>query len=307
MAKGKLFVLGHPVAHSKSPAMHNAAYRALGLDWDYALMDCGTEADARAFLSRRDWLAANVTMPWKGLALRSAGSASISAQLADGANVLVRDGERLVADNTDGRGCVSYLRRCGVSFRGAAAVVCGTGPTSLSIMRACVEAGASKATLVGRDLGRCRAVLESYRKRLSEAAVPPAAQALRAEPSDVSATASPACVEAADYGSAGAVISAADVIVDATPLGMHAGDPAAFDTRFLVPSQVVLDVVYGHGLTRLVADARAAGCRAFDGRGMLVAQAVETVVDIARVTGAFDEPDTSMLFDVMAEAAGFDL
>ena len=71
----RLYVLGHPVAHSKSPVMHDAACRALGLDWEYGLMDCASEAEARKFLASGEWLACNVTMPYKPLALETGGSA----------------------------------------------------------------------------------------------------------------------------------------------------------------------------------------------------------------------------------------
>ena len=123
---GKLYLLGHPVGHSRSPAMHNAAYRALGLDWEYGLMDRADEEGARAFLDGRGWLACNVTTPWKPLAYQAAVRRSVESELALGANVLVNWDGVLHADNTDGRGCAAYLKRCGVSFAGARVCVCGT-------------------------------------------------------------------------------------------------------------------------------------------------------------------------------------
>ena len=95
-------------------------------------------------------------------------------------------------------------------------------------------------------------------------------------------------------------ISSADIILDATPLGMKAGDPAPFDTALLDANKVVFDVVYGHGETALIAGARAAGCAAYDGFGMLVAQAVETVVDIVTWLDVPVDLSAVDLFDVMA-------
>ena len=287
MAKN-LFVLGHPVAHSKSPAMHNAAYRALGLDWEYGLVDCADEVSAQARLDAGDWLACNITMPWKPLAYAFADVRSSEADLAHGANVLVRGDGGVFADNTDGKGCVSYLKRCGVSFEGARIAVCGTGPTSLAIFHACVKAGSRRATLLGRDEAKAACVLEGYRACTAGSA---AAQ-----------------LEAHAYAGEGLeALVAADVILDATPLGMKPGDPAPFDVSVLSSGQVVFDVVYGHGETALMAAARAAGCAAYDGAGMLVAQAVETVRDIAQITGTFEIPADIDLFTIMAQAAGFDL
>lgn len=282
------YVLGHPVGHSKSPAMHNAAYKALGIDWEYGFADREAEPDARAFLRDRSWRALNVTMPWKPLAYELADSRSVAADLAQGANVLVNWDGQLHADNTDGKGCVSYLQRCGVRFDGARVVVCGTGPTSLAIMHACVQAGCAHATLLGRDAEKARRSLAFYRDRSA------AAQA-------------GAEFAAGSYEEAAEALADATLIVDATPLGMKPGDPAPFDTSVLAAGQVVFDVVYGHGETALVAAARAAGCTTYSGEGMLVAQAVETVQDIASITGAFAVPAQTDLFSVMAEAAGFDL
>ena len=288
---GKLYLLGHPVGHSKSPAMHNAAYRALGLDWEYGLMDRADEEGARAFLDGRGWLACNVTMPWKPLAYQAAGRRSAESELALGANVLVNWDGVLHADNTDGRGCAAYLKRCGVSFAGARVCVCGTGPTSLAIMHACACAGAAAVDLFGRDLERTRRAVESYRDGLVRAGAPHAS-APRAHAYDAEGL---------------AAIAEAGVVIDATPLGMKPGDPAPFDTSVLSAGQTVFDVVYGHGETALVSAARAAGCRVYDGAGMLVAQAVETVREIAAVTGAFEIPAEIDLFAVMAAAAGFEL
>ena len=282
MAIKNLYVLGHPVAHSKSPAMHNAAYRALGLDWEYDFADCPTEDGARAFLGRRDWLALNITMPWKPLAHGVATWRSAEADLARGANVLVRRGDELLADNTDGKGCIAYLQRRGVRFGGSRVVVCGTGPTSLAIMHAAARAGAGQVALLGRDGQRAARVLDETQCQAS-------------------------CLISGSYSSSAGLIERADVIVDATPLGMKPGDPAPFDTALLSSGQTVFDVVYGHGETALIAAARAAGCMAFDGAGMLVAQAVETVRDIVDWLDVPVDVDAVDLFSVMADAAGFAL
>ncbi len=283
----KAFVLGHPVAHSKSPVMHNAAYLALGLKWEYGFADCENEVDARVFLNVRNWRAINITMPWKPLAYEMADERSDAAVLAQGANVLVNWGERLHADNTDGKGCVSYLKRCGVNFEDAHAVVCGTGPTSLAIMHACSEAGAQTVTLLGRNPEKSQQALDAYRSRLNYA--------------------TDTAFFAGSYSEKTQALEQATVILDATPLGMKPSDPAPFDTQVLSSEQVVFDVVYGHGETALMHAAREAGCAAYDGAGMLVAQAVETIYDIADVTHAFTVPAHLDLFTIMADAAGFNL
>ena len=302
-AEQQLYVLGHPVGHSKSPAMYNAAYGQLGLPWHYGLMDCPTADEAERFLAARQFLSINVTTPYKPLAAAEADALAPEAQLARGANLLVREGATLVAHNVDGAGCVGYLLREGVAFGGALVAVCGTGPTALAIMHACLLEGAARVTLLGRDAARSQQVLAGYlatAEGVMQAAKAPVADRLRAAYGQT-------LLEASAYGQAAAALAEADIVIDATPLGMAPGDPAPFDTALLRPGQTVFDVVYGHGTTALVAAARQAGARAFDGRGMLVAQAVATlrlVCAAAQVecAASFDE-----LFATMAEAAGFGL
>ena len=109
------------------------------------------------------------------------------------------------------------------------------------------------------------------------------------------------------YTTSTGALGSADIIINATPVGMKSDDPAPFDTGVLRPGQVVMDAVYASGRTKLVADALAADCKAaFNGGGMLVAQAVASaliVSDIAEVEIPYSEAE---LFNLMADAAGFD-
>lgn len=283
----KLYLLGHPIGHSKSPVMYNAVYERLGLPWHYDFMDLPSEDDARSFLSARDFLSINITTPYKPHALEAADVRDASAVLAKGANVLVRTGEGLAAHNTDGAGCVAYLQRSGVALAGADVVVCGTGPTSLSILHAVAQAGAARVSLVGRSGERAQRVLADYRALLAQA---PSSRLL-----------------AGGYDEVEEDIVRADVVVDATSLGMKEGDPAPFDTQLLHAGQTAFDVVYGHGETAFAAGARAAGARVLTGGGMLVGQAVVTaqlVLAAADVRHDFSSDD---LFAIMAQAAGFEL
>lgn len=282
MERQHLYVLGHPVAHSLSPLLHSRAYDALHLNWEYGRADCPTEEEARAFIARRAFLAINITMPYKPLALAVATWKSAAAVLAQGANVLVARDDELLADNTDGKGCVMALKREGVVFEDSRIIVCGTGPTSLSIAHAVAHAGAVRIDLLGRDEAKAQRILEGYRTRAQEVGAPESAELV-----------------AGDYASARNAIERADIILDATPLGMKPGDPAPFDTALLSSNQVVFDVVYGHGKTALVSAALQAGCAVFDGYGMLVGQAVETVRDLVDWLDVPVDLDSIDLFSVM--------
>lgn len=309
MTEQRLYILGHPIGHSKSPAMYNAVFEKAGLPWTYGFQDLPDAAEAERFLESRAFLSLNITTPYKPAAFAAADVRAASARLAHGANVLVNKGGTLIAYNTDGQGCVAYLEREGVAFAGKSVVVCGTGPTSLSILHAVALAGPSEVVLVGRDAGRSHDVLRAYVDELG---------ALVGRTVDMPAFDDRHLSFAEMYEKVGfryggydtsrQAIAGADVIIDATPLGMGEGDPAPFDTAFLSAGQTVFDVVYGHGETALARAARAAGCRFFDGAGMLVGQAVVTVGILRDITGeaALDMPEDG-LFRIMAQAAGFDL
>lgn len=304
----RLYILGHPVAHSKSPVMYNAVYGKMGLPWQYGFMDCATVEEARAFLGARDFLSINITTPYKPHAFEAATVKAASAQLAHGANVLVHKGGELIGYNTDGEGCTAFLEHMGMSFAGKHVAVCGTGPTALSILHACALAGAESVLLLSRNAERARGVLESYVDRfglLANATVDLPA------PQDHHRSFREAYDRThfrfGSYTTSTQAIAAADLVVNATPVGMRADDDAtAFDPALLSDRQVVFDAVYASGTTALVRAARETGCVAYDGGGMLVAQAVATVYIVCQLQGIEVPFDRGELFDIMADAAAFE-
>ena len=244
--------------------------------------------DGRAFLQ------VNITTPYKPLAFEIADERTEAVERIGGANVLVNDDGRLVAHNTDGIGCVGFLKREGFAFEGARVAICGTGPTALAILTACAEADAGEILLLGRDAVRAQAVLDDWLARGSQAgAADPQGAARR--------------ISASSYGKAAELIAQADLVVNATPLGMNAGDPAPFEGSLLHAGQWAFDCVYGHGETAFARAAREAGCIVYDGAGMLVGQAVATVRIVARAVGAEVAIDDDGMFEIMADAAGFAL
>ncbi|MEG2864170.1 MAG: shikimate dehydrogenase [Eggerthellaceae bacterium] len=302
----RIYLLGEHISHSASPAMHNALYAKMGLDWHYEIKECATEEEAEAFLAARDFIGLNITTPYKPLALQSATIAASTAKLAHGANVLACKKGNLLAFNVDGSGCSDYLERAGFSFAGASVVVCGTGPTSLAALHAAALAGAERITLIGRNKERARRVLGAYVKEFGRLAyatmsVPSATEGHR--------TFREAFDEVSflfgSYKTSTQSIAAADLIIDATPCGMEPEDKPPFDTGLLSAGQTVLDAVYGHGETDLIAAARAQGCVALDGLGMLVAQAVATAVTLFEINEVPVSLDADEMFRVMADAAGF--
>lgn len=285
----KVFLLGHPVAHSKSPVTHNAAYKLLGIPWTYELADRAEEKDAIEFLKAADFVGINITTPYKPLAFKYSQKQDPSAILAGGANVLVKTDEGLIAYNTDGKGVIWFLTYKGVKFDGAKVVVCGTGPTSHAITHEALEAGAT-VHMLGRDAQRSKAKVADYLQKRIDLGLEDFSNRL----------------EGNSYEAAQDVIKDADIIIDATVLGMKEGDPAAFEVTLLSDKQVVMDVVYGHGITALNQGAKDAGALFYDGGGMLVAQAVETIRIWTEANGIEPSCTWDKVFEEMVRAGGFE-
>lgn len=303
----RLYILGHPVAHSKSPVMYNTVYGQAGLPWTYDFADYAELDDARAFLRERKFLSINITTPYKPLAYESATRKDPSAVLAQGANVLVREGEGLVGYNTDGDGCVRFLELMGIDFADKRIVICGTGPTALSIMHACAVAGANTLMLLSRDAQRARRVLEGYIERFGLLmSTSDGEEPGRNGHRSLREAYQVATFRFGSYEGAADAIARADIVINATPLGMKAGDPAPFAADLLHSEQVVMDAVYAAGRTKLVADALAKGCTACNGGGMLVAQAVATARIVTASQGVELALSDAEMFNTMADAAGFD-
>jgi shikimate dehydrogenase len=239
-------VLGSPVAHSLSPVLHNAAYRALGLtDWSYGLHEC-REPELAGFVDGLgpEWAGLSLTMPLKRVTLDVADAVDELAGAIGAANTLVLTGRR-TAYNTDIVGIGATLGD--VSGR---AVVLGAGGTAQSALAALREAGIDDVTVLVRDLARTPELRDT-------------AERLGVAPRIVAALADPA--------SASAELVGADVVISTLPPG--GADP-------LVPpgaGAVVLDVVYAPWPTPFAAAALIAGAGVRSGLEMLLHQAVAQV------------------------------
>jgi shikimate dehydrogenase len=234
-------LLGDPVAHSRSPAMHNAAFAALGLDWVFVAFPVpggrGREA-VRAVLDL-GIAGLNVTMPHKAAAAEACDDLSPDSVALGRVNTVVVDTDRgrLTGHNTDGEGFLRALADEGVSPERARALLLGAGGAARAIGRALNGAGAA-VTVAARKP-----------ERANEAA----------------ALASGDAVQLAD-----APVEDFDVIVNATPLGMR-GEAPPIDTARLRPGQFVYDTVYP-AETPLLAAAKERGVACAGGLGMLVHQ-----------------------------------
>lgn len=254
----RLGVLGWPVAHSRSPAMHNAALAALGMDgWRYQLLPVPPElfTQTTRALGAAGFAGANVTIPHKRAALALAGEASAAATAIGAANTLTfgPDGG-IAAENTDAPGLIAALGR---SPRGMSALVLGAGGSARAAVWALREAGAREVSVWNRTPERA----DSLARELG-------ARAVR------KASAAELLVNCTAVGLAPSSHRLEPV---AEPLERSASEREELNQLGLTFDQVgnysyVVDMVYRTGSTQLLAAAREHGARTLDGLDVLVAQ-----------------------------------
>jgi shikimate dehydrogenase len=247
-------VIGWPIEHTLSPAMHNAAYDVLGLDWVYMALPVRDQMDlARVVAAIRalPFVGFNVTMPYKRMVLELCDEVAAQARLAGAVNTVhVRDGH-LMGYNTDGRGLLESLREeAGFTPEGRRIAIVGSGGAAAAVLAALVLERAAHVTVISRDPAHA----EDLVSRIE----------IHARETELVALA---------MGSDNArYIEAADVVVNATPLGRNATDELPVRADWLHAGQVVSDMVYRPITTPLLLAAARAGATTVAGIGMLVAQ-----------------------------------
>ena len=257
MSVKRLAVVGSPVAHSRSPAMQNAALAALGLDdWTYEAIEMPPAdfAELTAALPQEGFVGVNVTIPHKEAALALAGDASAAATEIGAANTLSFREEGIRADNTDAPGLLAAL------------------PGHPSGLRALVLGAGGSARAAAWALGGQGAQVEVWNRT-----------AARAEElvSSLAGTAAGARGGLAAVSGEAARSGGHDLIVNCTAVGLGGrGDPFAdlpLERAALESGPLLVDLVYGHEDTELVAAAREAGARVVDGVEVLVQQGAESL------------------------------
>lgn len=244
-------VMGTPIRHSLSPAIFNAAFGAAGLDWAYLAFDVPEGAAGLAMAGVRSLgiEGMSVTMPHKAAVIDALDEVSEDARALGAVNCISRRGGLLHGDNTDGSGFVDSLRIDeGIEVAGARCAVVGAGGAGRAVARALGRGGAAAVVIINRS----------------------------PEPAERAAALS---------GPAGRVgtpddVGEADIVVNATPLGMGilvttAGDPEPLplDVGRLAAGQTLVDLVYHPAITPLLAAGRERGLRTVNGLGMLIHQA----------------------------------
>lgn len=267
-------VLGHPVGHSLSPVMHNAAFEALDMDALYLAFDVHPNRLMDVLKAMRDmgFVGANLTVPHKEVAFREFTELDESAQLVRAVNTVHFIDGGMTGHNTDGYGFLKAVEEAfGEPVDGRSVFVLGTGGAGRAVALVCAQQGVSGITLADLDEERARNVAAEIEELnpLVEVAV------VREKPEQTRAA------------------READLVVQATTVGMKSDDPSLLGPDAFREDQWVYDLIYMYPQTAFLAVASESGARTENGLGMLLQQGARA---FTLWTGA-DAP-----VDVMREA-----
>jgi shikimate dehydrogenase len=255
-AKTKVCALfGHPIGHSRSPEIHNAAFEALGLPFVYVAHDVlpGQVGQALQGVRAMGYRGLSVTIPHKIEAMQGMDDVDGIARGIGCINTVVNDGGRLTGYNSDGLGAVGALREAGADPRGTRTVILGSGGAARAIaVTIASEAPPAQITILG--------VVPDELERL----VGDVCQRGNAAVAGVALT--PSSLETA--------LADADLLLHCSPVGMHPNvDESLVPKSLLRPGLLVFDAVYNPRRTKLLQEAAAAGCRTVEGIEMFLGQA----------------------------------
>ncbi|MBX3301604.1 MAG: shikimate dehydrogenase [Nitrospira sp.] len=248
-------VIGNPIGHSLSPAIHNAAFRKLGLNFVYLAWQVDAIGDAlKGLRALGNFCGASVTIPHKVAAMPFLDHVEETAQRIGAINTIVSDKGKLTGYNTDATGALRALREGEVELRGQSVILIGSGGAARAIACALVaESSITKLTVLGID-DRERASL---------------AKDLRTQ------TTSTVEDFYLDESSLRRILPDARVLIHSTPVGMSPkADASCVPAALLHPALTVMDIVYNPLETKLLKDAKHAGCKTIAGLEMFLHQAV---------------------------------
>ncbi|MDZ4369495.1 MAG: shikimate dehydrogenase [Afipia sp.] len=246
----RCFIIGHPVAHSRSPLIHGHWLAEHGLAGSYERVEV-PPAEVPALIARLragEFVGGNVTVPNKEIVLPLLDQASETARVMGAANTLWMENGRLHGDNTDAYGFLAHLDAClpGWAGRTKTGLILGAGGAARAVIHGLVERGLGRILLVNRSPDRAVELAAAF----------------------------PEAVEARPWQEISKLVGVSDLIVNTTSLGMHGQPPLEVDLSGLRPGTIVDDIVYVPLETRLLAEARRRGGIPVDGLGMLLHQAV---------------------------------
>lgn len=245
-------IMGSPIEHSLSPAMHNAAFEALGIHAVYVPFAVKPEDLGKATMSLRalNVSGVNVTVPHKGGVIEFLDELDASAKQIGAVNTIVHKNRKLYGYNTDGAGFMLSLRKDGhFDPTGKRAVILGAGGAASAVAMSLAAAGVRRLVIANRNKLRAEVLAKRVKKHFERETLPVATDEARAL-----------------YW----LIKESDLLVNATSVGLNPSDRLGLNPNSLHPKLFVYDLVYRE--TQLLKTAKRKGLKTLDGLGMLVSQ-----------------------------------
>jgi shikimate dehydrogenase len=272
----KAFVVGWPIAHSRSPLIHRFWLKRHGLDGDY-VREAVPPEEIAAFLAGFDehgYVGGNVTLPHKEAAYQACGSTTDIARRLQAVNTLWRVGSRLCGDNTDAYGFAANLDEGAPEWRnGGAALVLGAGGASRAVLQALIDAKFASILILNRTAERAELLARHFGEPVSSRGLEHLPQAMRS----------------------------ASLIINTTSAGLHGEPGLEIPWGAASKGAIATDLVYVPLITPFLADAREHGLKIVDGLGMLLHQAVP---GFERWFGVRPTVDADLRAQVIADLKG---
>ena len=253
-------VIGHPIEHSLSPIIHNAAYKQLGLNWKYEKFDLAPENARQGIkdIFEKGCGGLNVTMPHKDLAYEMSTAHGAASRLRT-VNTLISDEEnKLHGYSTDGQGFIESLKSENVDVEQKQVLVLGAGGASRAICDSLFRSNA-KVFLAARNLEQAMNAIESI---------------ISSNTSDGKKM--DGAIDIIDFSQRNDFVGECDLIVNATPIGMKVSSETdsttPLDVSAISSDQIVIDTIYHPLETEFLRQSKEKGCQVFNGLGMLVHQ-----------------------------------
>ena len=245
-------IFGAPIAHTRSPAMQNAAFRACKLPYIYVPFLVRPSELARAVQSIRtlNLVGGNVTVPHKERIVRHLDTLSTEAELCGAVNTIVNRNGELFGDNTDGRGFLASLQEQGFSPRRSEVILIGAGGSARAVLVSLIRAGCKQVRIVNRTWANAQTLVRSYRS----------VGKTRLEALTLDALHEPE------------LLTSAALVINSTSVGLHGEEfpPLAYEATSR--TCVFYDLLYRTDLTSFLKAAKKARRPVYDGRGMLLHQ-----------------------------------
>ena len=246
-------VFGYPISHSLSPAMHNAAFKYLNLDYIYIAFEV-KPSDLKAVVKSIPALnisGINLTIPHKEAVVPYMDKLTREAELIGAVNTIEVQNSGLIGHNTDALGFIRSLREFGVSIKGKSVLLLGAGGASKGVGFALVLNKAKEICIANRTLEKAKVLASNLRKKANFSKV---------------------SVIPLEHKHLKSVLKNTDILINATSSGMKSKDPLLVPSDSIIKKIIVYDLIYNPPETKLIRLAKKKGCLTINGESMLVHQ-----------------------------------